>query len=124
MWFWIVGGASIWVLGMIIYYILDGWFDYGFKDEDTGFFIFTALIWPIWIWFVIPGIFAGKAHDALKEKRKKHLKKLEAQNKIRVAAEKELQKIEEELDSVFEQEEEEEAVKKPVRKMRANNSKK
>ena len=98
MWFCILGGVTIWVLGMIIYYILDGWFDYGFNGEDTQFFIFTATIWPLWIWFVIPGILVGKAHDALKKKKQKYIEKQDAQKKIRVAAEKELEKIEAELD--------------------------
>lgn len=104
MWFWILGGVTVWILGMLVYYILDGWFDYGFKDEDTGFFIFTATIWPLWIWFVIPGILAGKAHDALKDKKKLYVAKQEAQKKLRVAAEKELEKIEAELDLYVEEE--------------------
>ena len=110
MWFWILGGVALWITGMIIFYILDGWFDYGFKEEDTGFFIFVAIIWPIWIWFVIPGILAGKAHDALKEKKRKHLEKKEKQVKIRIAAEKELEKIEAELEQSLEAEAEKKAL--------------
>lgn len=101
--FWILSGIGLWILGMIVYYILDGWFDYSFKDDETGLFIFTAIIWPIWIWFVIPGILAGKAHDALKEKKKIYLEKKEAQQKIRVAQEKEIEKIEEELEKYVEE---------------------
>lgn len=104
MWLWILGGVGLWITGMIVYYILDGWFDYGFKEEDVGFFIFIAVIWPLWIWFVIPGILAGRAHDALAEKRKKYLAKQEEQKKVRIAAEKELEKIEAEIEDVLQQE--------------------
>ncbi len=99
---WIILGVAVWILGAVVYYILDGWFDYGFKNE-AGLFFFIAIIWPIWVWFVIPGIMAGKAHDALKEKKKIYLEKKEAQQKIRVAQEKEIEKIEEELEKYVEE---------------------
>ncbi len=98
MWLWILGGVAVWIIGMVVYYILDGWFDYGFKEGDEGFAFFTAVIWPLWIWFVIPGILAGKAHDALKEKKKKYLERKEKETKIRIAQEKEIERIQEELD--------------------------
>jgi biopolymer transport protein ExbB/TolQ len=101
--FWVLSGVAVWILGMIVYYILDGWFDYGFKEEDTGFFIFTAVIWPIWIWFVIPGILAGKAHDALKAVRLKREEQKEKEKKIRIAQEKEIEKIEADLTHEFNQ---------------------
>lgn len=104
MWLWIILGGAIWILGAIIYYILDGWFDYGFGDDEAGAFFAIAMIWPIWIWFVIPGILAGKAHDALKEKKKKYKEKEEKLARIRVAQEKEIEKIEAELEESFQQE--------------------
>ncbi len=104
MWLWIVGGISLWILGMIVFYILDGWFDYGIKDDEIGFGVFCAVTWPIWVWFVVPGIFAGKAHDVLKEKRKKYNEQKEKEKKIRIAQEKEIEKIEAELDASIAQE--------------------
>lgn len=101
--FWILSGLAVWILGMIVYYILDGWFDYNFDEDETGVFIFTAIIWPIWIWFVIPGILAGKAHDALKEKKKRLEEQKENEKKVRVAQEKELEKIEADLVHEFNQ---------------------
>jgi hypothetical protein len=106
MWFWIVGGVSLWILGMIVFYILDGWFDYGIKEDEMSFGVFCAATWPIWIWFVIPGILAGKAHDALKAKKKKIKEKEAKLAKIRIAQEKEIEKIEAELEQSFSQESE------------------
>lgn len=88
---------TIWILGVAAFYILDGWFDYQ-MDEVPQLFFFAAISWFVWIWFVIPGILAWKAHEALKEKKKKFVEKKEKELKIRVAAEKELEKIQEDLD--------------------------
>lgn len=96
--FWILSSITVWILGMIVFYILDGWFDYGIKEDEIGFGVFCAITWPLWIGFVVPGILAGKAHDALKEKKKFLQEKKEKENKIRVAQEKEIEKIQEELD--------------------------
>lgn len=99
MWFWILGGVAIWILGMIVFYILDGWFDYGFKEGETGLVIFIAIIWPLWIGFFIPGMLAHKAHEVLKAKKEKYNKEKEKLTQIRIAEEKEIEKIEEELES-------------------------
>jgi hypothetical protein len=99
---WILLGVAVWIIGAVVFYILDGWFDYQFEN-DAGLFCFIAAIWPIWIWFVIPGILAGKAHDSLKEKKRIYLEKKEALQKIRVAQEKEIETIEEELEKYVEE---------------------
>lgn len=95
---WFLYGLGIWILGMFVFYILDGWLDYGFDKDQSGAFALTSATWPLWIWWYLPCYFAGKAHDTLKEKRIKRNKRIENEKKIRVAQQREIEKIEAELD--------------------------
>jgi hypothetical protein len=96
--FWII--VITWILGSIVFYAVDGYFDFGVRTKETehyysiNFLPVATFFWPITLWFVI----AIKLHKRMRSLRKFHDEKREAITKIRVAEEKQIEKIMAELD--------------------------
>lgn len=94
---------SIWILGIVIFYISDGWFHYNFKqengvDETIGLWIVASITWPIWCIPALLRLVAIKAHDALLDKKTKIDNEKENKLKIRIAQEKETERVQKEID--------------------------
>lgn len=98
--FWILGGAAIWLIGAIIFAALDGWFDYGLDDG----LIWASVFWFIVVPLILPFVTYDYLHKKFAEAKQRQKVRIAAQEKIRVEAEKELEKIEAELDGSLSQE--------------------
>ena len=106
---WILCGLGIWLLGILIFYLLDAWIDYDLvydadKYDPSGFniidkkgdpiialWILFSITWPMWVGFVVPGVLAKKLHDYIKNKKIQIDKQKENKLKIRIAQEKEVE---------------------------------
>ncbi len=93
--FWILGGFFFWLIGAIIFAALDGWFDYGLEE---GLF-WASIFWFILVPLILPFVAYEFLHKKLKAAKDKQKIRIANEEKIRVAAEKELEKIEAELDT-------------------------
>jgi MFS family permease len=98
--FWILGGVAVWLIGAIVFGALDGWFEYEFGE---------ALIWFSIFWFVVvpcalPFLASEFLHKKFSKAKERQKLRIASEEKIRVAAEKELEKIEDELEHCFSQE--------------------
>jgi len=99
--YYLLGAFILYIVGAITIYILDGWFNWS-RDNDEEIKALCAL-WPLLVIFS-PIILAETARDALKKAKAKKLAALEAEQKIRIAKEKEIEKISAELDAIMEEE--------------------
>lgn len=87
-WFWFIPIA--WILGAILFYIADGWFDY---NLEGGEYFAVSILWPV----VLPVVIVAALHDALKNYKITYAAKKEKAEKIRIAQEQEIEKIAKEL---------------------------
>jgi hypothetical protein len=95
--FYIIGAIGIWVLSAILFYVLDGWFDYGFND-DRAFFFWAAVTCIVWIWIAMPIVAVVWMHDSLKKKKGIYVERKNKELKMRIAQEKEVEEIQKELE--------------------------
>lgn len=88
----IIVGAITYVVGAIFWYGIDGWVDWsGGSDDDL---IFCTLLWPLFCWLIIGDLIRRK----LRSMKQAKLEREKEERRVRIAAQKEIEKIEAELD--------------------------
>jgi hypothetical protein len=96
MFWWIL---SIEFIGAITIYILDGFLDFDFDKMDEGEVFMSCLLW----WLAIPFIIVWNLHDYGKSRRLKREEKRKEVEKLRVAAQKEVDAAMEEVEQETQQ---------------------
>lgn len=102
--FWCLLIVGIYISGAVITYTLDGWYDFCSGNEED--LMPMTFFWPLLV-LLSPLFLADVLRKKLKEVRQKKLEQEAKQEKIRVATEKELEKIEAELAAEFPQKDQE-----------------
>lgn len=87
--------GTIWLLGAVGFAISDGWFEYKLESGLFWVSIFWFLVLPI----CIPIMLAEHFHTKLRAAKEKQKIRIATEEKIRVDEQKELEKIEAELET-------------------------
>lgn len=83
---------GIYVLGFVLMYASDGWLDW--SGNDMSALMWLSLAWPLTIWVLI----ADSIRKLGQTSKKKRIAKKEMEEKFRIAAMKELEQYEEEIE--------------------------